>query len=53
MDVMTMRRFVHTPKNGVQVPVDVAPFMGALCEKGFLLFNPSNRPAQIIGKLNQ
>ena len=51
MDVNEMRRFVHTPKNGVQVPMDVAPIMGRLSSKGFLLFDPTSRPAHVYGKL--
>ena len=48
-----MRRFVHTPKNGVRVPVDVAPFMSTLSQKGFLLFDPTGRPAQVISKIEK
>lgn len=51
MDVNEMRRFVHTPKNGVEVPMDVAPIMHSLSSKGFLLFDPTSRPAHVYGKL--
>ena len=51
LDMNTMRRFVHTPKNGVRLPLDVSPFMNSLSSKGFLLFDPSNRPAQVYSKL--
>ena len=47
----TMRPFVHTPKNGVRMPMDTTAFMRTLEEKQFLLFDPKARPTEKLNKL--
>ena len=44
VDIGGMRRFVHTPKNAVRVPIDDALHVDKLQEGGQLLFNPTERP---------
>ena len=53
IDFSSMRTFVHTPKNGVKVPqFDVSTVQDKLHTKGFLLFNPMDRPAETLAKRN-
>lgn len=39
-----MRQFVHTPKNGIKLPLDTSQIIGSLKEQKFLMFEPTNRP---------
>ena len=51
IDFSSMRTFVHTPKNGVKVPqFDVSTVQDKLHTKGFLLFNPMDRPTETLAK---
>ena len=48
VDIGAMRRFVHTPKNAIRAAFDTVPYQDCLQEKGFLLFNPNDRPTNTI-----
>jgi len=39
-----MRQFVHTPKNGIKLPLDTTQIIDSLKEQKFLLFEATTRP---------
>ena len=51
MDPSQMRQFVHTPKNGVKVPLELNTMIDSLENDGFLVISPENRPAQVVARL--
>ena len=51
LDLGSLRKWQHTPKNGVRVPVNAGAYLKRLEEQGLLLFDPSTRPSQIAMKM--
>ena len=48
LDLGNMRKYVHTPKNGVKIPMDLISMVEGLQSDGFLVISPENRPAQVV-----
>ena len=40
VDIGAMRPLIHTPKNGIKLPLDTLNLQNGLDDSGFLLFSP-------------
>ena len=45
IDMEMLRPYIHTPKTAIREPVDTVSRLKQLDEKGFLLFDSSQRPS--------
>ena len=46
LNISAMRKFEHTPKNGIRVPCDSGFSLNMLKNDGFIIFNEEDRPVQ-------